>query len=248
MSIIVNNIKLSLDDEIEKVKYKASKKTGISEADMENFKILKESVDARHKDKIELVYQIEFNCKNENKVVQRARTSDVRLQKEKKEERILFGQEILTDPIIIVGSGPAGLFAGLVLAKMGYKPLILERGMDVDSRTNKIKNFFEKGELDLNSNVQFGEGGAGTFSDGKLTTRIKDRRIGFILEEFVKFGAPKEIIYSGKPHIGTDILKNVVKNIRNEIINLGGQVRFDSKVTDIILKNNRASGVVINDN
>ena len=248
MSIIVNNIKLSLDDEIEKVKYKASKKTGISKADMENFKILKESVDARHKDKIELVYQIEFNCKNENKVVQRAKTNDVRLQKEEKEEKILFGQEILTDPIIIVGSGPAGLFAGLVLAKMGYKPLILERGMDVDSRTNKIKSFFKKGELDLNSNVQFGEGGAGTFSDGKLTTRIKDRRIGFVLEEFVKFGAPKEIIYSGKPHIGTDILKDVVKNIRNEIINLGGQVRFDSKVTDIILKNNRASGVVINDN
>jgi uncharacterized protein len=159
---------------------------------------------------------------------------------------LLYGDEKINNRPIIIGSGPAGLFAGLILAKHGYRPLILERGGDVDQRAEAIDSFFKLGVFDENSNIQFGEGGAGTFSDGKLTTRIKDRRIGMVLDTFVREGAPEEILYLGKPHIGTDVLKTVIKNIRNSIIELGGEVRFFSKVTDILIDNAAAKAVVVN--
>ena len=144
--------------------------------------------------------------------------------------------------------GPAGIFAGLLLARKGYEPVIFERGEDVDTRTKTVEHFWKSGELNCESNVQFGEGGAGTFSDGKLTTRIKDKRCDFVLQELVKAGAPEDIAYSGKPHVGTDILKTVVKNIREEIKALGGQVYFNSKLEDIILQDNMVKSVVVNGN
>ena len=135
----------------------------------------------------------------------------------------------------------------MLLSRNGYKPIILERGEDVDSRTQKINMFWQNGSLDSESNVQFGEGGAGTFSDGKLTTLINDHRCRLVLEEFVKAGAPSDILYKSKPHIGTDLLKTTVKNIRQEIVANGGDVRFKAKVTDFIIKDGGVSELVIND-
>ena len=151
---------------------------------------------------------------------------------------------VLRDRPIIVGFGPAGMFAALILAQAGLRPLVLERGQEVDARTASVERFWREGTLNEQSNVQFGEGGAGTFSDGKLTTGIKDARIRKVLEEFVAAGAPKEIIYKQKPHIGTDVLRLVVKNIREEIKRLGGEVRFNTLVEDLRVEDGRVSGVI----
>lgn len=147
---------------------------------------------------------------------------------------------------VVVGTGPAGLFAGLVLAQKGYRPILLERGKPVEERAIDVGLFWTSGVLNTESNVQFGEGGAGTFSDGKLTTLIKDPRCRKVLEEFVKAGAPEEILYLNKPHVGTDILRQVVANIRKTIICLGGNVRFNTKLTDIIVENSAITGVQVN--
>ncbi len=147
---------------------------------------------------------------------------------------------------VIVGFGPAGMFAALTLAQYGYKPIVFERGSDVDTRHKDIDSFWQGGGLNPKSNVQFGEGGAGTFSDGKLTTRINDSKIADVLAAFVAAGAPAEIKYLHKPHIGTDILRTVVKNIRKRMIELGGEIHFNSQITDIIIKDGSVSAVEIN--
>lgn len=146
---------------------------------------------------------------------------------------------------VVVGFGPAGMFSALVLAEMGFKPIVLERGQKVEERVSAVENFHKKGILNINSNIQFGEGGAGTFSDGKLNSLIKDKdTIGrFVLEAFVRFGAPKEILYKNKPHIGTDILRIIVKNIREYIISKGGELRFDTKMTELLTFGGEITGV-----
>lgn len=247
MPVRINNIKLSLDEDTKILKKKAAKLAGIGESDIKNFHILKEAVDARKKDRIVLLYHVEFDCPNEEKVVKRASSSNILYEPQREKQKIKYGSRPLDYRPVIVGSGPAGLFAGLIMAYNGYNPIILERGEQVEKRTETIKHFCSTGMLDTDSNVQFGEGGAGTFSDGKLTTRIKDPYISYVLEEFVKAGAPEEIIYSGKPHIGTDILKDVVRNIRNTIIRLGGEIRFRSKVTGIRTANGRIASLLVND-
>lgn len=246
MTIRINNIVLDIDEDIELLKKKVTKKLRIDKEEIKKFKILKESIDARKKNNIKLTYSVEVECENEGKIVQRANSRDVKNEKKVKEEEFIFGNKKINHRPIIVGMGPAGMFAALLLAENGYKPIVIERGEKVEERTKSVESFWKNGELNLESNVQFGEGGAGTFSDGKLTTRIKDRRCDFVLEEFVKAGAPEEITYIGKPHIGTDILKEVVKNIREKIIDLGGEVRFNSKLEDLKIKNNRLTGIVVN--
>lgn len=149
-------------------------------------------------------------------------------------------------PPIVVGFGPAGMFAALALARNGMRPIVLERGQDVDSRHDAVQRFWRGNGFDDNSNVQFGEGGAGTFSDGKLTTRVNDPAMMQILAELVRAGAPSEIMYLHKPHVGTDLLRGIVKKIREEIIGLGGEVRFSSKVTDIEISAGAVSAVVVN--
>lgn len=247
MPVRINNIKLALDEDTNILMRKAAKSAGIEESNIRNFHILKEAVDARKKDKIVLLYHVEFDCDNEEKVVKKASSNNCIYEPEQKKKGIVYGSKMLEYRPVIVGSGPAGLFAGLIMAQNGYNPIILERGEQVEKRTDTIGYFWNTGRLDTDSNVQFGEGGAGTFSDGKLTTRIKDPNIGYVLDEFVKAGAPEEIIYSGKPHIGTDILKDVVRNIRNAIIELGGEVRFGSRVTGIRTSNGRIVALTVND-
>lgn len=246
MTIKINNIVLNIEEDIELLKDKASKKLNVSKDNFKSFKVLKESIDARKKDNIKFNYAVEISLDNESKIIKKIHGNDIKMELEEKEDDFVFGMEKLLHRPIIIGMGPAGMFAGLLLAEKGYKPIIIERGEDVENRTKTVKQFWEKGELNTESNVQFGEGGAGTFSDGKLTTRIKDPRCNYVVNKFVKFGAPDEIAYVGKPHIGTDILKDVVKNIRNNIIELGGEIRFNSKLEDFIIENNKLCGIVVN--
>ena len=222
----IDGIKLPVTADEREVKNIAIKKSGIKNP--EYFKILKKSIDARDKNDIKFVYSAEighFAPKEEEIVLPRA-------EKEK--------------TIIITGFGPAGIFCALYLARAGYKPIVIERGKNADERAKSVKAFAESGVLDENSNVQFGEGGAGTFSDGKLNTGVSSPLIKTVLKDFVSFGAPKEIEYLAKPHIGSDKLPSVVKNIRKEIERLGGKVLFGKKLEKVNFAQGKAVSVIIN--
>jgi uncharacterized FAD-dependent dehydrogenase len=248
MTIRINNIRVPLE-EIDSLKYLASRKISVDLDDIKDFKTVKESIDARRKSRIDFIYSVELSIDgDESAFVERLHDADVILSKPRAGLKIEYGTERLPDRPIIIGSGPAGLFAGLILAKNGYNPVIYERGKSVEERSKIVKSFWRDGDFDPECNVQFGEGGAGTFSDGKLTTRIKDERCKTVLDEFIRCGAPPEIAYDYKPHIGTDMLKSVIANIRKKITAMGGEVRFSSKLTDIKIKDGSIVGITINDN
>ena len=214
--IKVRQIKVKVDLDIEEeLLSKITKKLNLKNNKILGYKITKKSIDARDKNDIYFIYEVNLNLENENIKL------DNDIVKVENEEYTYpqKGGKLLKNRPVIVGSGPAGLFCGFLLSKMGYKPLIIERGEQVEDRVNTIYKFWKTGKLNTKSNVQFGEGGAGTFSDGKLNTLIKDEnnRMKYVFDTFVSFGAPEEITYSFKPHIGTDILVNVVKNMREEI-------------------------------
>ena len=223
------------------------KKLKIEKKAIKDFYILKKSIDARKKPLIYFVYTIIVTLSNsdENKVLARAK-KDNNINKYKNEVyKVPTINTPSKDRPLIIGAGPAGLFAAYILALNHLNPIIFERGKKVDERTHDILKFWETGILDTASNVQFGEGGAGTFSDGKLNTLVNDKvgRNKFVLETFVKFGAPSNILYDYKPHIGTDILKLVISNMRNEIINLGGEFKFNTKVDELIIQEGKIAGV-----
>ena len=306
----IHQIKLKPGESTDRLPQKILKQIGSRDFLISEWRIVKESIDARDKQDIRMVYAVDFTAvykKNPKKQVRLAAnpklklelapdltyrpavyegdsfeadaaqklaasereasagsrtawqetgktkeeactnhlpTSSEEAQPQSAQQTQAVSARILEHRPIVVGFGPAGMFAALILAQAGLRPLVLERGQDVDARTAAVERFWQDGVLNVQSNVQFGEGGAGTFSDGKLTTGIKDVRIRKVLEEFVAAGAPEEILYKQKPHIGTDILRVVVKNIREEIKRLGGEVRFHTLVEDLRVEDGRVSGVI----
>lgn len=244
--IRISGLRLNIDYRDDILKSIAAKKLNTTESKIKNVTIFKRSIDARKKDDVHFIaaLNVEING-NEQAVVNKCRSKNILIVKPY--VYTAPAKKNITTPVI-AGAGPAGLFAALTLARSGCKPIIIERGKNVTDRQRDIEIFWNTGKLNINSNVQFGEGGAGTFSDGKLNTGTKDIRKGQILRDFVKHGAPPEILFDAKPHIGTDRLPSVIKNIRKEIISLGGKFLFETTLTDITIKNNKVSSVTVTNN
>ncbi len=239
----ISNIKLRADFEPSKenslLAQKIQKILKVKKDKIVSFTISKKSIDAREKNNVQLVYSVDVEIENEKSYVGIKNVSSC-----EPVEYMIKKTNKTTRPVV-VGSGPAGLFCALILAEHGLNPIIVEQGMDVDRRKVAVEKFWKDGVLETNSNVQFGEGGAGTFSDGKLTTGIKNTRIPKVFKEFVEAGAPREISYLSKPHIGTDILITVVRNIRKKIEQLGGDVRFETKMKELMIENGKVTGVLL---
>ena len=249
--IRISQIKLEPDADRKILKKKIAKElhVGVNEF---SFEIKKKSLDCRNQHPVKYVYTVDVvfeDTRIEENILKKNKNKNITLCRHKEYKSVFEIKKNYKYRPVIVGTGPAGLFCGYLLALNGYKPLLLERGEDVDKRTERVNAFWNNEKpLHPDSSVQFGEGGAGTFSDGKLNTLIKDKtgRQQFILDTFVKCGAPKDIKYLAKPHVGTDYLKIVVKELRKEIIRLGGEVRFQTKVSDILIEENRIKGVIVN--
>lgn len=240
--ILVRNLRLGIDEPVDKLKRLAAKEIGVPERDILSLKITKKSLDARKKNDIHWLYAVAVKLKGEERALKKSRSKNACPYEKYSYEIPKLSCERRP---VIVGFGPAGMFAALVLSKAGLRPIVIERGRDAEARAQKVEHFRSGGELDPECNVQFGEGGAGTFSDGKLNTGIKDKRIIWMLEQFVEHGAPEHILYDAKPHIGTDILINVVQNIRKTVIANGGEVRFSNKLTGLIVDRNRLTGIEV---
>ena len=241
--IRVGNIRVPLDADFSDIAGIASKKLKIPRDRIKKAVLSKKSVDARKKSDVHFIISVDIEAKNEDKLLKILKNASV-IKPEKYNVKFV---PIDSERPVIVGFGPAGMFAALVLAMSGARPVVLERGGDVDSRCIAVDKFRSTGVLDTENNIQFGEGGAGTFSDGKLTTGIKDRRISWILRKFVEFGAPDEILYMAKPHIGTDKLRLVVKQLRERVISLGGEVRFGARFCGFTEENGHITSVKYED-
>ena len=246
--IRINQLKLSVGHTKADMKKKAAKMMRIPEDKILSLVPVRQSLDARKKNELLYIYSLNATVSGkEGAVIKNAKNVNVVLNTEKPYRFPEHGQEPLCHRPVIVGFGPAGMFCGLMLARAGFSPLILERVEDVDSRTQKVEAFWRGGELNPESNVQFGEGGAGTFSDGKLNTLVKDPsgRNKKVLEILAEAGADPSITYVNKPHVGTDVLSRVVKNIRQEIIRLCGEIRFGCKLTDFSEAGGRLISVTV---
>ena len=244
----LTNIKLPLNHLKGELETAILRKLGIQRKDLLGYSIFKRSYDARRKGEIKLIYTLHADVRGEKDVLGRKRKDNtVQLAPDTSYQFVAEAPEDCAHRPLIIGTGPCGLFAGLVLAQMGFKPILLERGKPVRERTADTFGFWKQRELNPESNVQFGEGGAGTFSDGKLHTQIKDKNhLGRkVLTELAKAGAPEEILYISKPHIGTLKLVKIVEDIRETIHDLGGEIRFQSRVDDLIIEEGHLRGVVL---
>ena len=241
MQIKISNIKMQIGHNMEEVISAAQEIARLNSIQAQNYRIYKQSIDARRKQNVHYVYQVVADLISGQV---KAKTN-IEPFEEKATLEIHQDKRLNTRPVV-VGMGPCGLFAAYLLAKSGNPPLLLERGDEVERRAAHIKSFWDGSALDPESNIQFGEGGAGTFSDGKLNTRISDPRQRFVLQTFVDCGAPEDILYRAKPHIGTDELRSVIRNLREKLISMGTEVCFRSKLTGLRHSNGRLNEIEIN--
>ena len=245
--IRVRQIKVPLiHDQEEVLLERLAHKVSISSSDIHNYRIVKKSIDARDKNNIFLVYEVDFETSLEEKILKR-KNPDI-IQTPDEEYHFSVTGEKKCQDVVVIGEGPSGLFSAYLLAEAGFHPIILERGEKIEDRIKSVEKFFQTNQLNPNSNVQFGEGGAGTFSDGKLNTLVKDKknRGKKVFEIFVENGAPEEILYLQKPHIGTDLLRKVMIQMREKICQMGGEIHYSSLVTKLLIEENRLVGVEVN--
>lgn len=243
----IGQVKLPPNHTEKELLTKIAKILRVNESDIKSIQLHKQSIDARKKPEIQYVYTVDVMVLDEKKVLKKQKSNQVCVVEKKPYVFPKNASDVATVRPMIIGSGPAGLFCAYMLALHGYKPILFERGAAVEERTKDVADFWETGVLKPNSNVQFGEGGAGTFSDGKLNTLTKDKdgRNRKVLEIFVENGAPEEILYVNKPHIGTDILIDVVKNMRKRILAAGGEIHFHSQLIDLAVENGKLTSITI---
>ena len=245
MTVLIRDLRLSPDEEEALLLPKAAKRLQLPPDALRNLRIRRSSLDARKKNDIHFQYTVTLDAPGEKKLLSK-NLPGVEAAPALNAAPPKPGTQPLLGRPVVVGAGPAGMFAALTLAREGYRPLILERGAPVEERAGRVETFWNGGPLDPQCNVLFGEGGAGTFSDGKLTTRIKDPRCQLVLDDLVRFGAPPECAYAAKPHIGTDILRTIVARVRKEVQSLGGEYCFHTRLTGLQLKNGTLCAVETN--
>lgn len=245
--IRIRQMKLKIEHTEAEFREKICRTLRIREGELQSYQIRRQSLDARKKPELYYIYTVDVKVSGEGCILRKNKSKDVLESDYRPYQYPSCGDEPMKNRPVIVGCGPAGIFCGLMLARLGYRPVLLERGSAVEERKQDVENFWKTGILKPDSNVQFGEGGAGTFSDGKLNTLVKDTagRNHKVLETFVEHGAPEDILYVSKPHIGTDILIDVVKSMRLEILRLGGEIRFHCKVTDLTVGEGGLRGLTI---
>lgn len=246
--IKITQLKLPIGHSKEQLRQKVIKLLKLNHKQEFTYDIIKRSIDARKKPELFYIYTLAVFMAKEDAVLKRIHNPSISVAKQESYRYPKAGEQQLTKSPIIVGAGPAGLFCAYLLTECGFSPVIIERGAPIEERIKDVSRFWETGQLNTQSNVQFGEGGAGTFSDGKLNSAVHDKycRNEFVLDTFIRFGAPEEIRYDNKPHIGTDILAKIIVNMRHYLIEKGCTFQFHTCANDFLIKNGQLSGVICN--